>query len=114
MYLAEAVDAIQEKLVRHRLSSRKTLWSAILEQIANRDSFDGEHADTILAAIRSYLEPLDDQTVISLWRETEAGMGDDTDDECLFPDCCRMDLEMELLQEITNLAWEEARGPKSP
>jgi hypothetical protein len=109
MYLTEAVDAIREKLVQHRLSGRKTLWSTILKQIAKRDSFDGEYADTILAVVRSYLEPLDVQTIISLWRQTETGMCDDTDDECLFPDCCRMDLGMELLQEITNLAWEEAK-----
>jgi hypothetical protein len=108
MYLAEVVDAIREKLVGHRLSGRKTLWSTILKQIAKRDSFDGAYADTILAFIRSYLESLDDQTILSLWRQTETGMGDDTDDENLFPACCRMDLEMELLQEITNLAWEEA------
>jgi hypothetical protein len=109
MYLAEAVDAIREKLAQHRLSGRKTLWATILKQIAKQDTFDGHLADTILEVIRSFLKPLDDETIISLWRETETGMCDDTDDDCLFPDCCRMDLDMELLQEITNLAWEEAK-----
>jgi hypothetical protein len=41
--------------------------------------------------------------------ETETGMINEIEDECLFPDSVRMDLEMELLQEITNLAWEEAK-----
>jgi hypothetical protein len=109
MYIAEVVDVIREKLVKHRLSGRKTLWSTILVQIAKQDSFDGQYADTILEAIRSFLKPLDDKTIISLWRQTETGMGDDTDDECLFPNCCRMDLEMELLQEVTTLAWDEAK-----
>jgi len=36
-------------------------------------------------------------------------MGDDMDDECLFPHCCHMDLEMELLKEISDLAWAEAK-----
>lgn len=113
MYLPEAVDAIREQLVQHRLSGGRTLWFTILKQIDKRDSFDGQYADTILAVIRSYLGPLDDQKIISLWRHTETGMGEDMDDECLFPDCCRMDLEMELLQEITNLAWTEAKdAPK--
>jgi hypothetical protein len=109
MYLAEAVDEIREKLVQRRLSGRKTLWATILKQIAKQDSFEGQHADTILEVIRSFLKPLDDKTIISLWRQTETGMGEDVDDECLFPDCCRLDLEMELLQEITDLAWAEAK-----
>jgi hypothetical protein len=109
MYLAEAVDAIRENLVRHRLTGRKTLWATILKQIAKQDVFDGHYADIILEAIRALLKPLDDKTIISLWRETETGMGDDTDDDCLFSACCRMDLEMELLQEISDLAWDEAK-----
>jgi hypothetical protein len=109
MYIPEVVDVIRDKLVKHRLPGRKVLWSTILKQIAKQDSFDGQYADTILEAIRSFLKPLDDKTIISLWRQTETGMGDDTDDMCLFAACCRMDLEMELLQEVTNLAWEEAK-----
>jgi hypothetical protein len=108
VYLNEAADEIREKLVQHRLSGRKTLWKTILKQIAKQDAFDGHLADTILEAIRAFLKPLDDKTIISLWRETETGMCDETEDECLDPDCCRMDLEMELLQQITDLAWWEA------
>jgi hypothetical protein len=115
MYLSEAVDDIRDALVQHRLSGRKTLWATILKQIAKQDSFDGHYADTILDAIRAFLKPLDDKTILSLWRETETGMCDDTEDECLFPDCCRMDLEMEILQQTTELAWWEAEQlkPKS-
>jgi hypothetical protein len=109
MHLTEAVDAVREKLVRHRLPGRTTLWATILKQIAEQDAFDGHYADTILETIRSFLTQLDDGTMISLWRETETGMGDETEDECPYPDSLRMDLEMELLQEITNLAWKEAR-----
>ena len=109
VYLFDAVDEIREKLVQHRLSGRKTLWATILKQIAKQDSCDGHHVDIILDVIRDLLNPLDDKTIISLWRETETGMCDDTDDDCLFPDCCRMDLEMELLKAVTDLAWEEAK-----
>ena len=52
---------------------------------------------------------LDDETSIALWRTTEAGFADETEDDCLFPDCIRIDLEMELLKEVTDLAWNEAR-----
>jgi hypothetical protein len=62
MYLGEAVDAIREKLVRHRLSGRKTLWATNLEQIAK------QCADVILEVIRSVLSQVGDGTIISLWR----------------------------------------------
>jgi len=109
MYIPQAVDVIREELVRHRLSGRKTLWSTILKQIAKKDSFEGQYADTILEVIRSFLKPLDDKTIISLWRQTETGMGNEAEDDCIFPACARMDLEMELLKEITDLAWAEAK-----
>jgi hypothetical protein len=36
-------------------------------------------------------------------------MDDETEEECLYPDSVRMDLEMEILQEIMDMAWEEAK-----
>ncbi len=112
MYLTEVVDEIRDKLTQHRLSGRKLLWATAIKQIAKQDSFDGHYADIILEAIRALLKPLDDKTILSLWRETETGMCDDAEDESLFADCCRMDLEMELLQQTTDLAWWEAEQMK--
>jgi hypothetical protein len=112
VYLTAVVDEIREKLVQHRLSGRKFLWATIIKQIAKQDCFDGHYADTILEVIRTFLKPLDDKTIFSLWRETETGMCNDTEDDCLFADCCRMDLEMELLQQTTDLAWWEAEQMK--
>ena len=109
MELTEAADAIREKLIEHRMSRTTNLWSTILKQIRKQDAFDGQYADTILEIIRSFLSQLDDETSIALWRTTEAGFADDTEDDCLFPDCIRMDLEMELLKAVTDLAWNEAK-----
>jgi hypothetical protein len=80
-----------------------------LKQIRKQDSFDGQYADTIVNLIRSFLSRLDDQTAIGIWRTTEAGFADDTDDDWLFPDSIRIDLEMELLKAVTDLAWNEAK-----
>ena len=110
MHLSEAIHAIREKLMEHRISRTADLWSTILNQIAEQDSFDGRHADTILDLIRSYLGQLGDRTSIALWRTTEAGFAEETEDDCLFPDSNRMDLEMELLKGATDLAWDEAKG----
>ena len=76
---------------------------------AKRDAFDGHSADTILEVIRSFLSQADENSMFSLWRQTQTEMGDVDDDECLFRELVRMDLEMELLRQITNLAWEEAK-----
>jgi hypothetical protein len=109
MELTEAADAIREKLIKHRISTRANLWSTILKQMRRQDAFDGKYADTILEIIRSFLSQLDDEAAIALWRSTEAGLADDSEDDCLFPDSIRIDLEMELLKEVTELAWHEAK-----
>src|SRR5262249_55449147 len=109
MYLTEAVEAIREKLLRHRLSGRTTLWATILKQIAKQDAFDGEYADVIVEVMRSFLSQVDDRTIISLWKQTATGMSDEVEGGCPDHTSVRLDLEMALLQEITDLAWEEAK-----
>jgi hypothetical protein len=109
MELTEAADAIREKLMEQRISRTANLWTTILKQIRKQDAFDGKYTDTILEVIRSFLSELDDQAAIALWRSTEAGLADDSDDDCLIPDCLRNDLEMELLTAVTDLAWDEAK-----
>ena len=109
MELTEAADAIREKLIEHRISQRANLWSTIIKQIRKQDAFDGQYADTILVIIRRFLSQMDDHSAIVLWRTTETGFSDETEDDCLFPDCIRIDLEMELLKAVTDLAWNEAR-----
>ena len=110
MYLIEAVDAIREKLVKHRLAPRKFLWRTILKQIARHGCFDGAFADTIQEMIRVLLRPLDDAMIISLWRETEVGMCNENEADRYFIDDLRYDVEMEILQQITDMACFEATG----
>jgi hypothetical protein len=108
MDLTEAADAIREKLIEHRISRTAKLWSTILKQIRNQECFDGHYANTILEIIRSFLSRLDYRTAIGLWRTTEAAFVDNTQNDCLFADCIRIDLEMGLLKAVTVLAWNEA------
>jgi hypothetical protein len=109
MDLIDAADAIREKLIEHRISRTANLWSTILKQIRKQDSFDGHYVDPILGIIRSFLSRLDDKKANGLWRTTEAGFADDNEDDYLFPDSVRIDLEMELLKAVTDLAWNEAK-----
>ena len=80
MYLSEAVDAIREKWVGHRLSGRKHLWATILKEIAKQDAFDGNYVDVILEIIESFLKPLDEETLIALWKQTETGLADEMEE----------------------------------
>ena len=107
-----AVDDIREAATEYRLpgSDKKFLWATILAQVAKSDMCDGSLADLLLDIIRDYLKRPTAQEVISMWLETETGGGDDP--EGLLADCVRIDLEMELLAEVTRVVWEEGR-PKT-
>ena len=89
MYLSEAVDEIREKLVKHRLAPRKFLWRTILQQIKKQGGFDGHLENPIMEAIRSFVRPLDDESIKSLWRETEIGMCNENDADRWFTDDLR-------------------------
>ena len=109
MCLAQAVTEIREVLTALQTPTTPGVWSTIVKQIKRSDSFDARHADTIQEVIRGFLGRLDDATVVSLWRETETGMADDSKDSELVSEWVRMALEMELLQAVTELAGQEAR-----
>jgi hypothetical protein len=74
------------------------------------DSCDGSFADLLLDIIRDYLKKPTDEEIISMWLQTDTGGGDDSEE--LLAGCVRIDLEMELLAEVTRVAWDEAR-PKT-
>ena len=103
-----AVDDIRATATEYRLpgSKRKLLWATILAQVASSDMCDGSFTDLLL----DYLKRPSDEEIISMWLETETGGGDDPEE--LLADCVRIDLEMELLAEVTRVAWDEARPPK--
>jgi hypothetical protein len=107
-----AVDDIRDAAIEHRLPGprKKLLWATILAQVAKRDACDGSLANLLLGIIRDYLKKPTDEDIISMWLQTESGGGDDPEE--LLPECVRIDLEMELLAEVTRVAWDEARPPK--
>jgi hypothetical protein len=107
-----AVDDIRATATEYRLpgSKRRFLWATIMAQVASSDMCDGSLADLLLDIIRDYLKRPSDVEIISMWLQTETGGGDDPEE--LLADSVRIDLEMELLAEVTRLAWDEAR-PKT-
>lgn len=104
-----AAEEVREAAMKHRLPEpgKTCLWETILAQVAKQDSCDGSLADLLLDIIRDYLKKPADEDIIAMWLETETGGGDDPDE--LLADCVRIDLEMELLAEVTRIAWDEAK-----
>ena len=104
MYLTDTIDTIREKLLA------AGLWTTILEQIRKQKSLDGTLSDAIQEVIDSFLEALNQDSMNSIWEETDTGMQREYGAEEIGPDEAEQDLRMELLDEVTKLAWEEARG----
>jgi hypothetical protein len=96
-----AVEDIRETATRHPLPGpkKKLLWTTILAQVATSDTCDDSLTDLLLDMIRNYLKRPTDRQIVSMWLETETGGGDDPGE--LFADGVRIDLEMELLAEVT-------------
>ena len=104
MYLTDAIDTIREKLLA------AGQWTTILAQIRKQNSLDGAQADAIQESIDSFLEGLNQEAMNLIWEETDTGMQCEYGAAECHPAEVRQDLRMELLDEITKLAWEEARG----
>lgn len=104
-----AVDDVRTAAVEHRLPGprKKFLWATILAQVAKRDACDGALADLLLDIIRDYLKKADDEDITAMWLQTESGGGDAPEE--VVADWVRPSLEMELLAEVTRVAWDEAR-----
>lgn len=72
--LYDAVEDIVEKLRKLReqadpADSKLDVWSTIISQVSERDSFDGSYCDIIEKVISDYLTGLDDEIKRQLWAE---------------------------------------------
>ena len=103
MSLTDAIDTIREKLLA------AGLWTTILAQIRKQNSLDGALADAIQEVIDGFLEALDQDAMNSIWEETDTGMQSEYGAGEIGPLEIQQDLRMELLDEVTKLAWVEAK-----
>lgn len=110
MNLAQFVERIicDVKKIPCPDDKRVDLWTAMTLQISSRDSCGGAYIHIIMELINKHLKKLKEKTIRSLWKETETGIKNQLDDEGLSTDSLCTDLEMELLELITNRAWNDA------
>ena len=109
-YLYETIHDIVQELENKPCSENgnTNLWKAIVTQIAERDCLDGSYLTIIQDLISSYLGKLCDEGKISIWEETESFLNNKVDSQYI-PYHIDMDLEVELLDEITRYAWDEVK-----
>ena len=114
MTLHHAAFQIIEKLdaVAHG-DKKKSVWSIITEHIKESDSFNARYIDCIEKEICSFIKTLTDQEKITLYHETEAAMADPPENTSPVISRIVMDLGMELLETITDKAWECASRKES-
>ena len=83
-------------------------WNKVISQISERDYLDSSYCDIIEKFISVYLDKLDDDSKRHLWTETETGgWNSHLAVQDIHIDSIEMDLEVELLDEITRYAWDE-------
>ena len=80
-----------------------------MKQTAKDGGFDGHLVDPILEMIDALLAELTEEAIKSMWEETETGMGSAYKAAELFVEELRQDLQMEILDQVTKLAWQEAQ-----
>ncbi len=110
IHLYEAVQDIIEQLeIQSDPADNKTsVWNKVISQISERDYLDSSYCDIIEKFISVYLDKLDDDSKRHLWTETETGgWNSHLAVQDIHIDSIEMDLEVELLDEITRYAWDE-------
>ena len=83
------------------------LWDMTVHQIKNKDSVDGRYYDSIQGIVNEHISQMKDDEVIIVWKETETGINRDYEPEDVPIDSLKFDLEEELMDEITKIAWSE-------
>ncbi len=115
--LFEAVDAIRQA-ANDQIApgfKRAKLWPRIARQFGRQQGYcDMSLVNKLEFLIETYVERLDDKSVVSIWKERRRGWLDEENAERHFVDCLRQDITMELLRELTELAASEAEEKKRP
>lgn len=84
-----------------------SLWEMTVHQIKIKNSIDGLYYNLIQDIVNEYIKKLKDEEVINIWKETESGMNRNFEPEDLPTDSLKLDLEEEIMDEITTIAWSE-------
>lgn len=85
-------------------------WDRMLETIAEQDSLPGDDYDLLASAVDEAFGAWSYATRRAIWLETDSGMADDDDgdEDEMSINLCGSALCSEMIQAVTEAAWEEA------
>jgi len=86
------------------------LWETTLHQIKNKNSIDGRCYSLIQNIVNEFIEKLRDEEIIQIWKETELSLNRDFEPEDVPIDSLKFDLEEEIMDEITTIAWRDTEN----
>ena len=114
--LLEAVWDIEDVLMKipFTKSKSKSVWDYIITEIKKKETIDYKYIEIVEVEISKYLKKITEEDKKSIYRETETFMINQDEDEIeLYTiDSIETDLENELLAEIIDEAYDEARSDK--
>ncbi|MFH1699550.1 MAG: hypothetical protein ABIE07_03090 [Candidatus Zixiibacteriota bacterium] len=82
------------------------IWDMVVYQIKKKDSIEGVYYDLTQNVVNDNISKLKNEEII-IWKETESGINRDYEPEDVPIDSLKLDLEEEIMDEITNIAWHE-------
>ena len=90
----------------HVDDEEKSVWSSIIMQIKKSDSFSNKYVHVIENRIEGFIDRITDGEKITLYNETETGITNPIDIETAIISQVELDLQMELLDEVTKELFE--------
>ena len=88
-------------------NDKMNLWEMTLHQIKNKNSIDGRCYGSIQNIVNESIKKLSDEEIIGIWKETELSLNRDFEPEDVPIDSLRFDLEEEIMDGITAIAWRD-------
>jgi hypothetical protein len=109
--IADVIDILRGRPARD--GDGRDDWERMVIIIAENDSLPNSEVERIERAIDEACRGWSDAQRRSIWYETESGMADADDDDSLGDTSFNgigYALQVEMLAEVTEVAWQEARG----
>ncbi len=105
--LSRAIYRIISDLDKTHLDDeKKSVWSSIIIQIKKSGSFSNNNVLIIENRIVGFIDRITDEEKINLYNETETGITNPIDIETAIISQVELDLQMELLDEVTKELFE--------
>jgi hypothetical protein len=110
-YSTERFLQIYFNALRSNKSLQGDYWQRIIDSIIANDSIKQSAYETLELVLNRELNKCSKNQLLAIYKETENWLSmDDASDEYLSEELLKIELIEELMDEITNIAWEQAKN----